>query len=213
MSVGKSSINRAAKASSDKKSDSKYLFTENEPPKPSPEKEAAAGDGLAYVPLSAIDHSYSKQPEFKKDGHKKLTESVKKYGILVPLILRPSKNKPGTYKIVSGNRRFFAAKDAGLDSVPALIIDCDDRKAAEIFKELEKESPKSSVYAAKARETSDTHAPSGSAASSSGRSSGKPVISKTDAPAPKVRIPSGTSFSAPADGRWTVYEELPTFLL
>ena len=48
-----------------------------------------------------------------------LQESVKKYGILNPLIVRPRKD--GTYEIISGHRRKFAAEKIGYRKVPVII--------------------------------------------------------------------------------------------
>ena len=48
-----------------------------------------------------------------------LQESVKKYGILNPLIVRPRKD--GTYEIISGHRRKFAAEKIGYHKVPVII--------------------------------------------------------------------------------------------
>ncbi|HCB95599.1 MAG TPA: chromosome partitioning protein ParB, partial [Ruminococcus sp.] len=49
-----------------------------------------------------------------------LVDSVKEQGILSPIIARPLEN--GEYEIISGHRRLFASKRAGLTEVPALIV-------------------------------------------------------------------------------------------
>src|SRR5699024_11364749 len=51
------------------------------------------------------------------------------YGIIQPLIVRKSLNG---YEIVAGERRFRAAKEAGLEEIPAIVKDYDDRKMMEI---------------------------------------------------------------------------------
>ena len=58
-------------------------------------------------------------------------ESVKQYGVLVPLIVRPRED--GTYEIVSGHRRKRACELAGMDEVPAIIRDLDDDEATIIM--------------------------------------------------------------------------------
>ena len=52
-----------------------------------------------------------------------LTDSIKENGILSPIIARPLEN--GEYEIISGHRRLFASKRAGLTEVPALVIEMD----------------------------------------------------------------------------------------
>ena len=57
-----------------------------------------------------------------------LTDSIKENGILSPIIARPLKN--GEYEIISGHRRLFASKRAGLTKVPALVVEMDRDNAA-----------------------------------------------------------------------------------
>ena len=57
-----------------------------------------------------------------------LTDSIKENGILSPIITRPLKN--GEYEIISGHRRLFASKRAGLTEVPALVVEMDRDNAA-----------------------------------------------------------------------------------
>ena len=58
-----------------------------------------------------------------------LTQSIKENGILSPLIVRPIEN--GEYEIVSGHRRLFAVKQAGLTEIPAIVCEM-DRDAATV---------------------------------------------------------------------------------
>ena len=50
-----------------------------------------------------------------------LIDSIKEHGILSPIIARPLEN--GEYEIISGHRRLFASKRAGLTEVPALVVE------------------------------------------------------------------------------------------
>ena len=59
-----------------------------------------------------------------------LVESVKKFGIIFPLIIRKNNNR---YEIVSGERRLRAAIIAGLVSVPCIIMSADDKQCAEFI--------------------------------------------------------------------------------
>ena len=57
-----------------------------------------------------------------------LTQSIKENGILSPFIVRPIEN--GEYEIVSGHRRLFAGKQAGLTKIPAIVCEMDRDTAA-----------------------------------------------------------------------------------
>ena len=59
-----------------------------------------------------------------------LTESVRAYGVMSPLIVRPMEKNRGEYEVVSGHRRMRAAKKAGLRTVPAFILPMDRAAAA-----------------------------------------------------------------------------------
>ncbi len=58
-----------------------------------------------------------------------LSESIKRNGVLQPLILRPYED---AYEIIAGERRFRASKMAGLETVPAIIMNPDEQKLYEI---------------------------------------------------------------------------------
>lgn len=68
-----------------------------------------------------------------------LQESVKKYGILNPLIVRPRKD--GTYEIISGHRRKFAAEKIGYRKVPVIIrvLKDDDAVVSMVDSNLQRE--------------------------------------------------------------------------
>ena len=68
--------------------------------------------------------------EYSQAGLYELAESIKEVGILEPIIVRPSNNNG--YEIVIGERRYRAAKQAGLDKIPAVIKDYSDEKVMEI---------------------------------------------------------------------------------
>jgi ParB family chromosome partitioning protein len=65
-----------------------------------------------------------------KAGMVDLTASVKEHGVLQPILVRPLSD--GRYQLIAGERRWRAARGAGLDSIPALIEDIDDETALEI---------------------------------------------------------------------------------
>ncbi|MBE7021877.1 MAG: ParB/RepB/Spo0J family partition protein [Ruminococcaceae bacterium] len=81
--------------------------------------------------ISRIEPNKS-QPRTDFDAEKleMLAESIKKYGILQPIVVKKQDN--GFYKIIAGERRWRAAKLAGLTKVPVTIKDYDDRETMEI---------------------------------------------------------------------------------
>lgn len=67
---------------------------------------------------------------FDKEKLDELSESIKKDGVLQPILVRETKD--GTYQIVAGERRWQASKLADLKTIPAIITDIDDDKALEL---------------------------------------------------------------------------------
>lgn len=83
--------------------------------------------------LSIKDVRLSKeQPRryFDSQALQDLTESVKQHGILQPLLVRPLES--GTYEVVAGERRYRAAQAVGLDTVPVIVRELDDRSALQV---------------------------------------------------------------------------------
>lgn len=64
------------------------------------------------------------------DNIAKLSENIRKYGLLQPIKIRPQKY--GLYEIISGNRRFAASKLAGIREIACIIIDVDERNSEKI---------------------------------------------------------------------------------
>lgn len=93
------------------------------------EAETAALDPDSTLPLSQIQPNKG-QPRklFKEQELAELSDSIKQNGILQPLLVR---KKGAKYEIVAGERRYQAAKLAGLTEVPVIIKDIDDD---EVFK-------------------------------------------------------------------------------
>lgn len=88
-----------------------------------------AGAGmLEEIPTSLIVPN-RRQPRqhFDEEGIANLSASIQQVGLLQPLLVRPSPE--GGYELVVGERRWRAARRAGLPTVPALVVDTDDRGA------------------------------------------------------------------------------------
>ena len=84
-----------------------------------------------YLPISQVE-SCSSQPrkQFDPDALADLADSIREHGIIQPLTVR--KLQSGYYQIIAGERRWRAARMAGLTQVPAIVIEADDRKAMEL---------------------------------------------------------------------------------
>ena len=67
---------------------------------------------------------------FDQEQLEQLAESIKNYGLIQPITVRET--KPGTYQIIAGERRWRAAKLAGLKEVPINLIEADDKLAQEL---------------------------------------------------------------------------------
>jgi ParB family transcriptional regulator, chromosome partitioning protein len=86
----------------------------------------AAAIELLELPLEAV-HPNPKQPRKRFDGEAGtgLAESIKREGVIQPLLVRP--RAAGGYEIVAGERRWRAAREAGHATVPAVVRETDDR--------------------------------------------------------------------------------------
>lgn len=69
---------------------------------------------------------------FSQESLAQLADSIGQFGVLQPIIVRESTILAGTYEIIAGERRWRAAKMAGLSEIPAVVLDGDDLKAAQV---------------------------------------------------------------------------------
>ena len=70
--------------------------------------------------------------QFDREALEALADSIAAYGVLQPILVRPNPNFEGNYEIVAGERRWRASKMAGLTEIPAIVLDGDDLKTAQI---------------------------------------------------------------------------------
>ena len=68
--------------------------------------------------------------EFDPEKLETLSDSIKKYGVLQPIVVKKLDN--GFYRIIAGERRWRASKMAGLKKIPVVIRDFDDQETMEI---------------------------------------------------------------------------------
>ena len=87
--------------------------------------------GSLSLPISQVE-TCSSQPRkrFDDESLQELADSISQHGIIQPLTVR--KLSSGYYQIIAGERRWRAARLAGLTEVPALVVEADDRKAMEL---------------------------------------------------------------------------------
>lgn len=73
---------------------------------------------------------YQPRTRMEQEKLEELADSIAREGIMQPLLVRPIAGKAESYEIIAGERRFRAAKIAGLTSVPVLIREVSDEQAA-----------------------------------------------------------------------------------
>ncbi|HVG25527.1 MAG TPA: ParB/RepB/Spo0J family partition protein [Thermoanaerobaculia bacterium] len=83
----------------------------------------------SMLPLEFIEPN-AEQPRTQLGNIEELAASVREKGVLEPILVRTI--GPNRYQIISGERRFRAATMAGLDEIPAIELDVDDREQLEI---------------------------------------------------------------------------------
>lgn len=97
------------------------------------EEVSSTSNGTAALPISALQAG-KYQPRTKMDeaALRELADSIRAQGVLQAILVRPIDNANGsvTHEIIAGERRFRAAKLAGLTEVPVLVREVDDQAAA-----------------------------------------------------------------------------------
>lgn len=88
-------------------------------------------ENLHRLPISQVEcNANQPRKRFDDEALDELADSIREHGILQPLTVR--RLATGYYQIIAGERRWRAARLAGLSEVPAIVIEADDRKAAEL---------------------------------------------------------------------------------
>jgi ParB family chromosome partitioning protein len=95
------------------------------------EPAAGGGEALASLAIDALQPGrYQPRARIAQDSLAELAESIRVQGVMQPILARPI--GAGRYEIVAGERRWRAARMAGLTTVPALVRDVPDRHALAI---------------------------------------------------------------------------------
>lgn len=107
-----------------------------------PEKETGTEHSPTLLPLSHL-HANPSQPRqtFDAESLAELAASIREQGIIQPLLVRPLADRPGHYQIVAGERRWRAARQAGLGQVPVHVREMSDAEvmAAALIENLQRE--------------------------------------------------------------------------
>jgi ParB family chromosome partitioning protein len=88
-------------------------------------------EGLSTLPMEKVRPN-KEQPrkQFNDEALNELSESIRLHGVIQPINVR--RLSSGYYEIISGERRWRAAREAGLEEIPAVVLEADDRKAMEL---------------------------------------------------------------------------------
>jgi ParB family chromosome partitioning protein len=104
------------------------------------EEPAAGADALSMIAIDALQPGrYQPRTRMAPEPLAELAESIKSQGVMQPILARPL--GAGRYEIVAGERRWRAARMAGLATVPALVREVPDRQAlaAALIENLQRE--------------------------------------------------------------------------
>ena len=96
----------------------------------SSEDDEHAGTALLDLPVTSIvANRLQPRSVFDEEALTSLTASIRELGVLQPVLVRPADD--GSYELIAGERRWRAARRAGLDRIPALVRRADDRASLE----------------------------------------------------------------------------------
>lgn len=102
-------------------------------PKAPPATATAADEAPRELPVHLITaNPYQPRERFEEEDLEELAASIREMGVLSPLLVRARAGEGGGYQLIAGERRFRAARRAGLKTVPVLVRDLTDREALEI---------------------------------------------------------------------------------
>jgi len=100
---------------------------------PATEPQAEGSGQVKYIDINRLANNPAQPRQiFHEAELLELADSIKRLGVLQPVLVRPQVSTPGKYEIVAGERRWRAAQRAGLTEIPAIVRDLDDRETLEI---------------------------------------------------------------------------------
>ena len=94
-------------------------------------EEQTGGSAVTVLPLQKVEpNPLQPRKEFDPEALQTLADSIAEHGMIQPLTVRPGSD--GYYQIIAGERRWRAARLAGLSQVPVHVIEADDRQVMEL---------------------------------------------------------------------------------
>jgi len=78
-----------------------------------------------------VPNKYQPRKNFEKENLEDLSNSIKERGVIQPIIVRVSNSEKSKYEIIAGERRWLAARKAGLHEIPVVVTEADDLKSLE----------------------------------------------------------------------------------
>ena len=88
-------------------------------------------EGAVTLNINEIEPNRNQpRKDFDEEALRELADSIERHGLIQPIVVRP--NLDGTYMIIAGERRWRACRMAGLNQVPVIIKDTDDRTLMEL---------------------------------------------------------------------------------
>lgn len=89
--------------------------------------------GRRTVPIALVERNpRNPRRDFPEQELEELSVSLKKHGVVQPLVVRPAAGPDERYEIIAGERRWRAAQRAGLHEVPVTVLEVSDREALEL---------------------------------------------------------------------------------
>ena len=93
------------------------------------------GNAVRHLGIDTIERSrFQPRTDFDPEQLRELADSIKQRGVIQPLLVRPFVATDGTrrYELIAGERRWRAAREAGLTKIPAIVREANDQEALEI---------------------------------------------------------------------------------
>lgn len=92
----------------------------------------APGPGADEISLELIERNpFQPRRDFEQASIDELADSIRRHGILQPLLVRPKPDSEGGYQLVAGERRWRAAQQVGLETVPCRVLNFQDQQVSE----------------------------------------------------------------------------------
>lgn len=96
------------------------------------DEQGASGGVLRVAVSKLVANQFQPREHFDEEKLEELTQSIKKSGVMQPIVVRSSKKFKGSFEIIAGERRFRASKRAGLEEVPVIVRELSDSESLEI---------------------------------------------------------------------------------